>query len=102
MEIKKGTDEDPVAFAKSILLLNNSKITSVIQGNQVVKIGGVFMASPASTYKFDTITKIRIDTTDGFGINFELQDVSNQLTWNTGTQAALDQAIIDLNDFLRT
>jgi len=101
MEVRKGTTEN-VSYTQTILLVTNGSIDSVIREPNVAKIGGVFIANPASTYQFATITKVRIDLVDGTGINIELQKITNQPTWSTGTNAGVEQAIQDLNDFLRT
>lgn len=51
-------------------------------------------------YPYKTMTVVQIESTDGSKMNIELQDVSNQATWNLGTLAALKAAIADINAFL--
>lgn len=48
-------------------------------------------------YRFDTITIIEIGLSDGRYLPLELQEITNQATWNLGTLAALNQAITDIN-----
>lgn len=51
-------------------------------------------------YPYATITSIQVQMQDGSRMAIELQDVANQATWNTGTLAALNQAIADINSWL--
>ena len=66
----------------------------------VLSITSSFIAAPASTYEFDTVTKIRFNLVDGSNFNVEAQKILNQPTWNDGTQGALNTAIGDLNTIL--
>lgn len=52
------------------------------------------------TYHYKQITMICITMNDGSEQLIELQDVANQPTWNTGTLAALNQAVSDINAWL--
>lgn len=52
------------------------------------------------SYRYNTITVICIRMSDGSEIQVELQDVSNQPTWNTGTIAALNTAVSAINAWL--
>lgn len=51
-------------------------------------------------YWYPTMTIIEVLTTDERRFNIELQDISNQPTWNDGTLAAQQQAIADINAWL--
>jgi hypothetical protein len=51
-------------------------------------------------YRYDTMTVLQINLADGSRFNIELQEVSNQATWNLGTQAALQTAMADINAWL--
>ncbi len=76
---------------------------TIIPFSNIVNVGGVFSQKPVTAqegewaYKYDTITSLQIDLSDGRSERIELQDVSNQATWNLGTQAALNQAVADIN-----
>lgn len=51
-------------------------------------------------YPYETMTVLQIEKADGSRLNIELQDVSNQGTWNTGTLVALQTAIAAINAWL--
>lgn len=51
-------------------------------------------------YPYDTMTIIEILASGHRKFNIELQDVSNQPTWNTGTLAGLNAAISAINAWL--
>lgn len=51
-------------------------------------------------YRFDSMTIIVICLADGNSIPIELQEVTNQATWNLGTQAAQTNAINAINAVL--
>lgn len=51
-------------------------------------------------YTRDVMTIVQVERVDGSRLNIELQDISNQGTWSTGTQAGLQQAIADINAWL--
>jgi|SRR3990172_7435680 len=71
-----------------------------IQKSNIKSIGGIFSASPGATYKYPILTRVTINMIDGSSFDFEAQDVQNQITWNTGTQTGLNQALSDLNGWL--
>lgn len=52
------------------------------------------------SYRYKTITTICIAINDGSELLIELQDVANKVTWNTGTLAAQNQAVADINAWL--
>ena len=52
------------------------------------------------TYRFPTMTVLTITMNDGKSMSIELQQVSNQATWKTGTLAGLQAAITAINAFL--
>lgn len=89
-------EPDPVgSFTPTILA--NSNITGV---------NGVFNQKPLTAqpgewaYKYNTMTILEIHIDDGRVERLELQEVSNQPTWNLGTQAALNQAVADIQAVL--
>lgn len=51
-------------------------------------------------YRYDTMTVVQFNLSDGSRLNIELQEVSNQVTWNLGTQAALQTAMAAINAWL--
>lgn len=53
------------------------------------------------TYSKNTVTILTIDMLDGAELLIELQDVSNQSTWNTGNQAGINAASADINTWLK-
>lgn len=99
MQIERGITVN-ANWTRTILIGDGARWYSRLRGEDVNKIGGIFIASPASTYEFDTITKIRIELSNGSSIDIEAQNVGNQPTWNLGTQASLDAAIGDLNTWV--
>ena len=99
MHIEDGVNVD-VAWTGTILIGDGTTWYTRLTNAQVVSITSSFIAAPASTYEFDTVTKIRFNLTDGTNFNVELQRVFNQNTWNLGTQAAINTAIGDLNTIL--
>lgn len=103
MHIIDGTDVGgggDVNWTGTILIGDGTTWYTRLTKANVVDITHSFIAAPASTYEFDTVTKIRFNLTDGTNFNLELQKVANQPTWNTGTQAAINTAIGDLNTIL--
>lgn len=52
-------------------------------------------------YPYRVMTVVEIDFIDGARLNIELQDVSNQNTWNTGNQAGINAAIAAINTWLK-
>jgi hypothetical protein len=64
---------------------------------------GASVASPTEgewPYRYDTMTVVQFNLSDGSRLNIELQEVSNQATWNLGTQAALQTALAAINAWL--
>jgi hypothetical protein len=51
-------------------------------------------------YRFDTITIVTLWLRDKTKLSFELQEITNQPTWSTGTLAGLNQAVIDLGTWM--
>ena len=51
-------------------------------------------------YRYDAMTVLQVNLADGSRLNIELQEVSNQATWNLGTKAALQAAIAAINAWL--
>jgi len=52
------------------------------------------------TYPYPTMTIISITMADQSKTELELQECTNQATWNLGTFAALQQAVSDINAWL--
>ena len=99
MHIEDGVNVD-ASWTGTILIGDGTTWYTRLTNANVVSITSSFIAAPASTYEFDTVTKIRFNLVDGTNFNVELQSVSNQNTWNLGTQAAINTAIGDLNTIL--
>jgi len=51
-------------------------------------------------YPFPSVTVVRFAIVDGRNYDLELQNVSNQYTWNNGTQTGLHNAMDDINAWL--
>lgn len=51
-------------------------------------------------YPYNTMTMLQIERNDGSKLEIELQDVSNQGTWNTGTLGALQTAVAAIQAWL--
>ena len=98
MHIVNGTTVNP-AWTDTILIGDGVAWQTHIQGASVQKVGGTYIGS-ANSGKYPSITKLRLGMVDGTAIDIELQEVSNQATWNTGTQFALDTAIADIQGWL--
>lgn len=71
-----------------------------ISGVYAVKFQQRQVGNTDWVYPRNTITRIVIHIFDGRKLTVELQDVSNQPTWNAGTLAAQKQAVADINDWL--
>lgn len=68
-----------------------------IQKSQVVNVTGVFTPVPnTENYPFANVTEVSLALAHGGEQKFELQRVTNQPTWNGGSQADLNQAISDI------
>ena len=103
MHIIDGTDVGgggDAAWTGTILIGDGTTWYTRLTKANVLSITSSFIAAPASTYEFDTVTKIRFNLVDGGNFNVELQRVFNRSDWNTGTQDALNDAIGDLNAIL--
>lgn len=77
-----------------------TQIVSVVPVTRMVKANVPVIDQENWKYRFPTTTIIEIGLTDGRTIKLELQEVSNQPTWNLGTQAAQNQAITDIQTAL--
>lgn len=51
-------------------------------------------------YPYPVMTIVSVVTSNNVRFDFELQDVTNQAGWSTGTKAGLDQCIADFNAWL--
>lgn len=77
-----------------------NNVETLIKAN-IINITPVFQIIPLEhplqqVYEFPTMTKVVIEFNDGKKFDMELQKVTNQPAWNLGTQAALNQAITDI------
>lgn len=82
-------------------IVNN--IPEIISNRDIAHVSGVFNQKPITAqegewaYPYDTMTMLQIQFRDlPRYFSIELQNVSNKPTWNLGTQAALKQAILDI------
>lgn len=95
IEIVPGISTVPIIVNKvgsSTTLLHN-----IIKGN-ITSVSYVFNAKPGAAYPWKTLTWLVISTNDrSETIEIELQTVSNQGTWNTGTEAACIAAVTAIN-----
>lgn len=55
-----------------------------------------FTANPGSVYGYPTMTRLTITMIHGGEFEVELQNVTNQATWNTGTESAANTAVTDI------
>lgn len=77
-----------------------------ITGGTSTETADVVLYTPTTTfeeweYPYNTMTMLQIDFLDGAKLRIELQDVSNQATWNLGTQAAINNASAAINTWLK-
>lgn len=77
-----------------------SNVPEVIPYSQIVSVVPItFQQQPSGVdavhwkYRFPTMTEICINLSNGEIIYVELQEVTNQPTWNLGTQAAQQTAV---------
>lgn len=86
-----------------------NNVPEIIAYSQIVSVAPVQFHSKANValvdqvnwrYRFDTMTIIVINLADGTHVPIELQEVTNQATWNLGTQAAQTNAITAINAVL--
>lgn len=94
MQIVQGTSIN-VAWVRSVLIGDGTNWPTRLDGDSIQQVGGVYIPSTA-LYEYPTLTKLRLTMVDGTTINIELQKVTNQATWNTGTEAGLNAAISDI------
>lgn len=87
---------EPIAnFAKE--LTPNGKITGV---NPIFNQKPLTATPEEWKYPYPTQTIIQIQLNDGHFIPFELQDITNQATWSTGTLLGLQTAVTAINAWL--
>lgn len=74
--------------------------TELINKKEIVAVYPVFNKKPVSVdeakwwiYPYNNMTVIDIQLSNGNKLNIELQDITNQPTWNLGTLAALNAAV---------
>lgn len=88
-----------------------SNAANTIQVNQIIAVTPIFYdysvagtsadaGDLKNTYPYPTMTKLLIDLRDGTHLVWELQSITNQPTWNTGTLAALKVAATAINTLL--
>jgi hypothetical protein len=81
-------------------------IAEVYPKSQIVDVQGAFMQKPINAqegewhYKYDTMTMLCLRLSNGVEQRIELQEVSNQATWNTGLLTGLQQAVADIQTWL--
>jgi hypothetical protein len=93
--IDPGTSSDIV-----IKIARDAAFTVDVQSirkDAIIGVSRFFLANPGSAYPWPTWTELNIELHDGHQFKVELQNVVNQAGWNTGTAAAADQAVIDIN-----
>lgn len=101
-----------VAGFKNTVILNLSDIVGTFVAAETITGGTSTATSTTSaavtptsyagewTYPYLAMTVLQINMNDGSSVSIELQDVSNQSTWSTGTLAGLKAAEADINAFL--
>ena len=98
MHVHQGTVIN-AAWTNVVLIGDGTNWPTHLQGSSIQNVGGTYIPNAAS-YKYPTVTKLRLGMMDGTAIDIELQDVLNQATWNTGTNGALDTAIADIQGWI--
>ena len=93
-----------ISFTKDPVV---NHVADLIPKSHIVEVTGVFNQRPLTAqpeewgYAYPTMTMLILKMADGReDVRFELQKASNQPTWNTGSLAALQQAISDINAWL--
>ncbi|HHT9135871.1 MAG TPA: hypothetical protein ACFYEK_01360 [Candidatus Wunengus sp. YC60] len=72
----------------------------------ILGFGGVFNQKPLTAkdeewiYPYDAMTQIMVTMQDNKTFIIELQNVTNQPTWSTGTYAGVQAALVALNAWL--
>jgi hypothetical protein len=101
-----------VAGFKNTVILNLSEINGTFVAGETITGGTSGATATVSSavvptsydgewiYPYPTMTILQIEMNDGSKMAIELQDVSNQVTWSTGTLAGLQAAITAINAFL--
>ena len=80
--------------------------TELIPNGKITNVKGVFNQKPLTAtpeewmYHYPTMTIITIELNDGNFERMELQDITNQPTWSTGTLPAMNLAIAAINAWL--
>ena len=86
------------------LIVNN--LPEIIAMIDILNVSGTFNQKPLTctpeewTYPYQTMTMLQLTLRGNRNVHFELQEISNQPTWNLGTQAALQTAIIAIQAFV--
>jgi hypothetical protein len=93
--IDPQTSADPVILVAKDAAYANI-LDSIVKAN-IVRVGSAYNPNPGAAYPYPTLTRLTITMNDGSEFNVELQNVVDQVTWNLGTQAALNTAITDIN-----
>ena len=72
----------------------------------VIDFVGIFNQKPVSaqegewTYPYAAQSQIIVKTKQGIPLILELQNITNQATWSTGTLAGVNNALVALNAWL--
>lgn len=75
----------------------SSNIIHSISKSNIQNVSFTYSANPGSAYGYPTMTILSIDMVGSDNdFKVELQNVTNKATWNTGTQAAAQQAVNDI------
>lgn len=93
--IDPQTSTDPnILVAEDSLFTQNLQLLSKAS---IINVSRVFLANAGLAYPYPTQTILFIQMDHGVDFKVELQRVANQATWNTGTAAAADVAVSDIN-----
>ena len=104
MEINNGTDVNPL-WENSIVYSANGADWEHIDKNAVTKISKSYhtVSGKAKDWnkRRDSRCKVVIEGSNNtILLSFDAQDISNQATWNDGTQSELATAVEDIMSWL--
>jgi hypothetical protein len=92
-------------FPTTVIVTSGDGIQwSSIRKTRITKVAPVFVANLAAlgtqTYPYPNQCRIFLGDDMGSFLDFDIQEVVNQPTWVGGTQAQLNTAITDINNWL--
>lgn len=100
--IQNGSDVD-AGLGNTIAVSTDDGATfDFIRPNQVQQVLHVYIEQPEINYPFDRRAVVRVVLEDG-ELEFDVQNVPNQPTWNTGAATARDglfTAVQDINTWI--